>query len=69
MIPIGGYYTMGAYEAAEAVKLLKPKAVIPMHYKTFPVLAQSSDEFVRKVREKVPGVPVVVLEPGESYRF
>jgi L-ascorbate metabolism protein UlaG (beta-lactamase superfamily) len=35
LIPIGGYYTMGAREAAEAVNMLKPKAVIPMHYKLF----------------------------------
>jgi L-ascorbate metabolism protein UlaG (beta-lactamase superfamily) len=49
--------------------LLKPKVVIPMHYKTFPVLAQSADEFVRNAKEKVPKVKVVVLKPGESYQF
>ncbi|MEM3642218.1 MAG: metal-dependent hydrolase [Candidatus Bathyarchaeia archaeon] len=69
LIPIGGYYTMGAKEAAEAVKMLKPKAAIPMHYKTFPVLAQSADEFVKYVREKALNVNVVVLKPGESYQF
>ena len=69
LIPIGGYYTMGVKEAAEAVKLLKPKAVIPMHYRTFPVLAQSADEFARNIREKMPKVKVVVLNPGGSYQF
>jgi L-ascorbate metabolism protein UlaG (beta-lactamase superfamily) len=69
LIPVGGYYTMGALEAAEAVKMLKPKAVIPMHYKTFPVLAQSASEFAEKVREKASKVKVVVLNPGESYQF
>lgn len=69
LLPIGGYYTMGALEAAEAVKLLKPKAVVPMHYKTFPVLAQSADEFIKEVRRRAPKVKVVVLNPGESYRF
>ncbi|MEM2106138.1 MAG: metal-dependent hydrolase [Candidatus Bathyarchaeia archaeon] len=69
LIPIGGYYTMGALEAAEAVRLIKPKAVIPMHYKTFPVLAQSADEFIRLVSEKAHKVKVVVLKPGESYEF
>lgn len=69
MIPIGGYYTMGAREAAEAVKMLKPKAVIPMHYKTFPVLAQSPDEFLRNIKRKAPQTEIVVLKPGESHQF
>jgi len=68
LLPIGGYYTMGALEAAEAVRLLKPKVVIPMHYKTFPVLAQTADEFVKKVRKRA-RVKVVVLNPGGSFEF
>jgi L-ascorbate metabolism protein UlaG (beta-lactamase superfamily) len=69
LLPIGRYYTMGALEAAEAVRLLKPKVVIPMHYRTFPVLAQSADEFAKKVKKKAPRVKVVILNPGESYQF
>ncbi len=69
LVPIGGYYTMGAFEAAEAVKLIKPKAVIPMHYRTFPVLAHSADEFIKFVNEKASEVKVIVLKPGESYQF
>ena len=69
LIPIGGYYTMDAKEAVEAVKLLNPKTVIPMHYRTFPVLAKSADAFARSVREKTPKVKAVVLNPGESYQF
>lgn len=67
LIPIGGYYTMGDREAAEAVKLLKPAVVIPMHYQTFPVLASSAKGFTKIVKEKLPEVKVVVLEPGETY--
>ena len=68
-LPIGGYYTMGAQEAAEAVRLLIPKIVFPMHYLTFPVLAQSADDFVKAIKEKQLGTQVVVLKPGESYNF
>lgn len=69
LIPIGDYYTMGPKDAAEAVKLVKPVTVIPMHYQTFPVLVPSADEFVKLVREKTPRVEVVELEPGETYQF
>lgn len=68
-LPIGGYWTMGAQEAAEAVRLLIPKTVLPMHYLTFPVLAQSADDFVNAVKAKGLGTQVVVLKPGESYNF
>lgn len=68
-IPIGGYYTMGAREAVEAVKLIKPEAVIPMHYLTFPVLAQSADEFLEILEEEAPKVEPIVLNPGEIHEF
>ena len=69
LLPIGDYYTMGAFQASEAVRLIKPKIVVPMHYMTFPVLAQSAEEFLRLVKEKTPEVKVVVLNPGESFEF
>lgn len=60
---------MGAREAAEAVKMLNPKAVIPMHYKTFPVLAQSADEFSKNVKEKSPQVKIALLKPGGTFQL
>jgi len=69
LIPIGGYYTMGPVEAAMAVELITPNVVIPMHYQTFPVLAPSTEEFRKAVKERTPSVMVVVLKPGESYKF
>jgi L-ascorbate metabolism protein UlaG (beta-lactamase superfamily) len=32
LIPIGGHYTMDVTEAAEAVKVIKPRLVVPMHF-------------------------------------
>lgn len=69
LIPIGGYYTMGDREAAEAVKLINPSVVIPMHYQTFPVLAPSAESFAKIVGETLPDVKVVVLEPGEAFQL
>jgi L-ascorbate metabolism protein UlaG (beta-lactamase superfamily) len=69
LIPIGDYYTMGSKEAAEAVKLIKPAVVIPMHYQTLPVLSPSAEDFIKFVKEKAPEVKVVALKPGEAYHL
>jgi L-ascorbate metabolism protein UlaG (beta-lactamase superfamily) len=45
ILPIGGYYTMGAKGAALAAEMLEPAAIIPCHYKTFPILAQNANDF------------------------
>ena len=34
LLPIGDFYTMGPEDALEAVKMIKPKYAIPMHYNT-----------------------------------
>ncbi|HHV72356.1 MAG TPA: MBL fold metallo-hydrolase [Clostridia bacterium] len=34
LIPVGGFYTIGPEEAANVVESIKPKVVIPMHFKT-----------------------------------
>ena len=60
---------MGSREAAEAVRLIKPAIVIPMHYQTFPVLTPSVEGFVEIVKEKTPKVKVIALKPGEAYQF
>src|ERR1700693_2372386 len=60
MLPIGDHYTMGPREAAYACKLLKPKAVIPMHFGTFPVLTGRPGE----LQKLVPNVEVVEMKPG-----
>ena len=33
MIPIGGYYTIDAKQAAEIIRQLQPRVTIPMHYR------------------------------------
>ncbi len=37
-IPVGGVYTIDAEEAREVVAQINPKIIIPMHYKTAPVI-------------------------------
>lgn len=69
LLPIGSVFTMDPYQAAKAVSLLKPKRVIPMHYKTFPFLEQSADSFVSLTRQQAPQAEVVVLSPGQEYKW
>ena len=45
ILPIGDHFTMGAKGAAMAAEMLQPAAIIPCHYKTFPLLAQTADAF------------------------
>ncbi len=65
MLPIGDFYTMGPRSAAEAIRLLGVKTVIPMHYGTFPVLTGTPKELVDEASD-VPGLEIVEIEPGDS---
>jgi len=69
MLPIGSVFTMDPSQAAWAAKMVSPKKVIPMHYKTFPILVQDPKEFVRLAKKIAPKVGVVTLNPGEEYTF
>lgn len=66
LLPIGGIFTMDARQAARACKLLALKQVIPMHWGTFPALAQSPDEFVAKTAAIAPDCRCLAMKPGES---
>jgi L-ascorbate metabolism protein UlaG (beta-lactamase superfamily) len=68
LLPIGDNYTMGPDDALRAVKLIKPKTVIPIHYNTFDLLAQDAGQWARRVKTATQGkTKVVVLKPGETH--
>lgn len=69
MLPIGSVFTMDPLQAAWAAKMIAPRTVIPMHYKTFPILVQEPREFVDIAAREAPGVDIVVLNPGEEYTY
>ena len=56
---------MGPDDALRAVKLLRPKQVLPIHYDTFDIIAQDPGAWRVRV-EKETGASVVVLKPGGS---
>jgi L-ascorbate metabolism protein UlaG (beta-lactamase superfamily) len=62
-IPVGDRFTMGPELGARAAELIRPKVAVPIHYKTWPLLAQDVSGF------RPSGVEVKELEPGESWEF
>jgi L-ascorbate metabolism protein UlaG (beta-lactamase superfamily) len=64
LAPIGDNYTMGVNDAAKAVELCNPKAVIPMHYNTFPLINADADLFADKVKKI--GKKAIIVKPGET---
>ncbi|MSS29034.1 metal-dependent hydrolase [Desulfovibrio sp. PG-178-WT-4] len=69
LLPIGGVFTMDARQAALACKLLGCKSVIPMHWGTFPVLAQSAEYFQEQVARLCPDCDCIAMRPGQSLSF
>ena len=65
LLPIGDHYTMGPRSAAEAIRLLDVRTVVPMHFGTFPILTGTPEE-LRQEAKDVEGLEVVELEPGGS---
>ncbi|MEL6316209.1 MAG: metal-dependent hydrolase [Pseudomonadota bacterium] len=64
--PIGGHFTMDAERAAFACrKFFSFDAVIPCHYKTFPLLAQSAEPFAKAMAP----TPVAALGVMASKTF
>jgi len=60
MLPIGGTYVMDAQEAVDAARLIKPNLVLAMHQ-------MKSDPMEFKKRITAVNIPMVYLNPGESF--
>lgn len=68
LIPIGGRFTMDAKAAVLAcTEFFQFESIIPIHYGTFPMLAQTADEFVKLGKPNE--LPIDVLKPGESINY
>jgi L-ascorbate metabolism protein UlaG (beta-lactamase superfamily) len=64
LVPVGGVSTIDATHAAEIVRRLEPKIVIPMHYKTLVLKRELApvDRFLKEmgVKEAIPQPKLVV---------
>jgi len=66
---IGGHFTMGPERAAEAVKLVKPAIVIPMHFGTFPVLQGTPEAFGTELRKHNVKTRLQIMTIGQSLKL
>jgi L-ascorbate metabolism protein UlaG (beta-lactamase superfamily) len=62
-LPLGDNYTMGPDDALRAVKLVHPRKVLPIHYNTWPIIAQDAEAWASRVKQTTETEPVV-LKPG-----
>ena len=63
LLPIGGTYTMNADQAAEAIKVIRPKVAVPMHYGAVVGSARDADKF----KQDLSGlIEVYIFKNGES---
>ncbi len=65
-LPIGDNFTMGPDDALRAAKLIRAQHYIPVHYNTWPLIAQDAGAWARRVRAET-GAEAHVLKPGESF--
>lgn len=62
-IPVGDRFTMDAQLASRAAEWVGAKIAIPVHYGTFPALAQDASSF------RPEGIEVRPMEPGEKFEL
>jgi L-ascorbate metabolism protein UlaG (beta-lactamase superfamily) len=66
ILPVGDNFTMGPEDALYAVDLIKPTAVIPCHYNTWPPIEVNIEKWANSV-ESTTDSKAVVLEVEGSY--
>ncbi len=68
-LPIGDRFTMGPREAAKAATLLSTvRAIIPMHYGTFPMLTGTPDALKEELVNAGAITQVIAMQPGQTLR-
>lgn len=68
VLPIGDNFTMGPDDALASLDYLRPSAVIPYHYGTWPVIAVDATAWAERVAATTKVKPVA-LAPGDRAEF
>lgn len=67
LINIGGHFGMEPEQAAQAARAVKPKLVVPHHFKSFPILTQDTKGFFGAL-DKL-NIAHQEMKPGETITF
>lgn len=59
-LPVGGHYTMDQDEAIDAIKMIQPEKVVPIHYGYVENTSADVGRFEEDVREETDSEPVVI---------
>jgi L-ascorbate metabolism protein UlaG (beta-lactamase superfamily) len=65
-LPIGDNFTMGPDESLVAIEWIRPQAVFPIHYNTFPVIYQNVSDWASRVHTAT-SAKAIVLDPGSHF--
>jgi len=68
LLPIGDCFTMGIDDSIKAINLLRPAAVSPMHYNTFPPIEQDAEAWAARVASET-AAKAIVLAPDDSMQL
>ena len=63
MVPIGDNFTMGPEDAGRAIRMIRPRLAIPMHYGTWDLIDVDPERFVTAVGD---AAEVRILRPGDA---
>ncbi len=66
LLPTGDIFTMDPKQAALACELLQCTSVVPMHWGSFPILEQSTDNFANELKAIGAKTRLISMEPGQS---
>ncbi|HEX2954625.1 MAG TPA: MBL fold metallo-hydrolase [Bacillota bacterium] len=69
ILPIFGQATMDYIQAAEAVRLMHPRKVMPIHFDFCAEPAKVLNQFVEHCKDVNPNVEVIMTEIGKEYHI
>ncbi len=67
MVCMGDHFTMGPARAADALKAVGPRVIVPMHYGTFPVLSGTPEQLAAELKKRNVTAELKVPNIGKAF--